>query len=382
MKDSGTNLTVCIVTQNDVAVIPATLHSMTNLMINVIIADRDSDDGTQRVAREFDATVIELRPTTTASQAWEEVFKQADSEWILKLNPAQLLSIEDLSELLRELSTAKDDFFLVPEYCQAGSDNYFYRPVLLRKSLSDSYDPVLDEFNLKGGRLINRVEIQYPRDELYQKYLQSRLKAVRAGLKDEPRNITYLYRVAYYYRKLNMINQFRTAVQDGIKIMTECALESIIKEPSTAGLFGYYADSLVQQDQSTSPMVDSLVSLQENIPADVRLNRPLARLLQDNKQHQAARWLLEEAVQLAVQPSCQTVTHKENFIEPVINLLDLIRMTDNEEALVDTLLNIYLLAQKYNFDSRSLFQHLHNYQHDFFRLIEAILKRKLKEIRS
>ena len=51
MKDSGTNLTVCIVTQNDVAVIPATLHSMTNLMINVIIADRDSDDGTGSAGR-------------------------------------------------------------------------------------------------------------------------------------------------------------------------------------------------------------------------------------------------------------------------------------------------------------------------------------------
>ncbi len=380
MSSSGNNLTICIVTHNDVAVIPATLNSIVGDVFQVAVIDRGSKDGTQRVAREFDATVYDMTSNSSNEQAWKQAIKLIESEWILKLNPAQLLSIADPDQLLSTLDNTLASFFLVPEYESDDLYNYYYRPVLLRNSQLETYDPILDEFNLIGGKLITGIGISYTCNDEHRKYLQVRLDMVKTALESDPKNITYLYRNAYLCRRLNLTGQFQKALQDGIRIMTECDPENILNVPAATSLFGYYAESLSQLEHCEPSIVESLLNLQKNLPVDVRLNRSLAQLLDKQEQPQIARQLLEDAIQTAVQPSCQTITHKENFIYPIVDLLALIRRNKDEDALVEMLLKIHVLCQKWNFDSRSLFKYLHVYQNEFFSRIETNLKRILKEI--
>ncbi|MFH1851401.1 MAG: glycosyltransferase [Candidatus Neomarinimicrobiota bacterium] len=373
-------LTVCVITRDDVATVPLCLSSLTDVAVEILLVDCGSSDGTVRVAREFDATVIELTGATGKAMACQTAVTAARFDWLLYLQPDQWLTVDDQDKLRQRLSTGPATTYLAAEYRIDNPEDFFYRPTLFHRSDLPEYDPVLDEFRPDRHSFLAGVGIYRNNIDSYLRRVTERLSVIDERLRQVPENINYLYHKAFYHRELGQADHFQNAVLDGIRRMTTCPPEQVIAEPAAAGLFGYYADSLIKQGQYTPQMVESLVHLQQNLPADVRLNRPLAHLLRQSGRLDEARALLEEAVQLAFQPVCGTLTHYNNFIEPVVDLLDLVRTTGAEDDLINTLLNIQVLTQQHEFDGRSLFQFLNLHQPDFFNLIEGVMKRKIEQI--
>lgn len=373
-------LSVVIFARNSVAGLPNCINSIQDLSDDIIVVDWASRDGTGRVAREFDCRVLELEQDTGNDVAWHEVTKKISNDWVLKIQAFQEVKVNDLLNFRNQLNSADNNFLQIPEFLPDSRYDYYYRTAVVNRSGWDTYNPFLDEFVLSGSLFIDDLEIRVNRKDGYKAHVRKILANVETGLLEDENNIELLSRRSYCHKLLNQEDRFNNSVADAIRIMTTIEPEKVIRNYCSVELFGHYANSLLQQKSIASEQVDSLLNLYQNLIPDPRLTVPLALLLHKKGKSDLALTILEKTLTIIWRPVSQTITHSENFLQPVILMLSIIRETQDEERMVNVLLNIYSLIQENGFDPRDLFQYLNDNEPDFFQLIEGILIRKKDEV--
>ena len=374
-------ITVGIITNNDIAGIPQTLKSVTDLGLNPIVVDIGSSDGTQRVAGEFDARVLEMKAETSESQAWSALLEQVETDWVLKVNPGQIIAMVAATDLMECLKKEQCTNILLREYDINHQGDFFYRNALVKKAFANSYQAEENSFKIDDGCYSNNISLKYTNREFYFFDLENRLDKINQKLASKPTCISSLFLRAWYYQQLEKHQEFSVAVQDGIKTLTDCDPVELIGDASTAGIFGFYAESLTRLDIVPPGAVDSLVQLKANMPNDIRLNRPLAKLLAKDKQYDSAISLLQAGIFHTVNSQTQNLSYFHGFIWPVIDLLELLIDTSNEDNIINLMLDLQVRAKKLNFDVQTMFEYIFSNNKDLFRLLEGGLKRKLEDIK-
>jgi GT2 family glycosyltransferase len=90
---------VCLILQNAESTLEQTLQSLTDDVNEIIIVDLGSTDGTRDIASRFPTQLHSLSAQSNKSQAAYYAFEHSKSDYVLLLQPGEILSPEDIRKL-------------------------------------------------------------------------------------------------------------------------------------------------------------------------------------------------------------------------------------------------------------------------------------------
>ncbi|GEM_PF-5530914 len=385
MKNTA-NISLCIVTGNNAEHLPITLSTVYPLINEIIVIDLGSVDGTQRIAREFDATVIDGNNVNYA-EARKRAYDQAHGDWILQLDPGHELVGNNIRQIHRHLSTNHFQAYYLKEYSLENPDDFYYKPCLYRKMSGLEFNPVIDEGPILFGKqtdvienrdskigLLREVVLYHHVKELRNKQMRNTVAAIKAALDTDPHDVELYYRLALLYRRLGQENDSRIATQNGIQVLTEKSADTMLTISGATGLFGFFAEDLLRNNLIDKNTINSLVQLQNALAPDIRFKLALAKLLQKVDRDKEAIYLLQEAIMLALIPAWDSFSFYECFVEPVCLLLEILHQRESGDELLKTIVNIQALAEKQDLNIRSVFTYLNEFRPDLLNFIDGMLK--------
>lgn len=389
-KDQMPHISLCIVTKDNASHIPLTLSSVKNIVDEIVVVDLGSTDGTQRIAREFDAKVIDNLKDEKVTEARKIALENAQGDWILQLDPGHEIVMGKNPDFRSKLKSNSHDGFFIREYSLENLQDYYYQPVLYKNLPDLTFNQIFDESpilcsqsseDLPGSNfnigLMQDIRIYHRANDLKIQKLRENINGIHEALRNDSQNISLYFYLAFFQRELGNKDEFQIAVQKGIQIMTQNKVDLMIETKESTGLFGFFAESLVQQNVTEIRTINSLIKLQRTLPADIRLNTPLAVLLQKIGRTKEALELLQEAIRLSYIPRWNTLSYYDSFVLPVYQFLEIIRQSQNENEFLRVILNIQNLSGSHGFGMRSFFIFLKEHHPEFLNMIDGVLKRKL-----
>jgi tetratricopeptide (TPR) repeat protein len=391
MNQTAVSISLCTVSCNSARYLPLTLSSGSGLAEEIVVVDLESTDGSRRIAREFDAIVIERPLTESRNTAWEAALETARGEWILLLEPGHELVVRDRQKVSDLLTRGSPAAYFLPEYSLPNPEDYYFNPLLFKKSERLKFNPVFHESPVtytrrlqNNGRysalgFITDLTVFHRHQLLQEKQLRENIQRIKETLAQDPQNIPLYFYLAVFYKRLGLNQEVQAITQEGIRLLTQKEVDEYLELEESAGLLGFFAEELVRQEVFEPKTINSLVHLQHALPPVILLNKPLAGLLHRLGRTVEAVQLLEEAIRLSLKPAWNMLSFQESFVEPIYQLLEIVRQIGSEEDLLRVILNIQTLAIRHRFEMRPVFSYLHVYQPEFLDLIDGILKRTMEQ---
>jgi len=387
MKNKADSISLCVVTKDNAEHLPITLSTAYPLVSEIIVVDLGSVDGTQRIAKEFDATVMESDHLVNYAQARKQAYELAKGDWILQLDPGHELVGNNVRQIHQHLSTDHFQTYYLKEYSLENPDDFYYKPCLYRKMPGLEFNPIIDELpvllnkhteaskseSTKAGFLREAVLYHHVK-VLRNRQMKYNIDAIKTALVADPDDVDLYYRLALLYRRLGQANDSRIATQNGIQALTKKDAETMLTIPGATGLFGFFAEELIRNNVIDKNTISSLVQLQNSLPPDIRFKLSLAKLLQRASRDKEAIYLLQEAIMLALIPAWESFSFYECFVEPVCLLLEILHQRESGDELLKAIVNIQALADKQGLNIRSVFACLNESRPELLNFIDGMLK--------
>ena len=299
-------ISLCMIVKNEERFLAQCLHSVADVVDEIIIVDTGSTDRTIEIAKSFGASIIEREWRNDFAWARNESIKSATKRWILFLDADEELTPESKPEL-RKLRSAPAHHHAVWVRCYNKSDDYRgtgdMSHVLIRifpnapeirfRGLIHEYPSVNGDANGLQAVLapINIVHHGYLKEVVAQRNkLQRNLDIVKAAAEQDPTD------------PFHWFNLGTTAFQAGDYEQTRDALEEMIRKNGSAKR-GFMPNGLALLaetycDKLGDPVNGERISRRalELAPRYANAHFQLGKALVAQKRHEEAREAYKAAI--------------------------------------------------------------------------------------
>lgn len=385
-------ITCVTITRDHSASLPNLLHSVRTFADSVVVFDCGSSDGTDYIAREFDAHVVGI-PDQDLEDVSHQIQSEIDTDYILIIPPIYALEIAKPSAVKKQLADASADVFFLPDYCLNNPLDYLPRPSLWKKTDQPipsgllqtviTAEPVYEGLiDIHHTQFLSQPGIRLRSKTGQRTMIHSRWEMIAASLKKDARDSQTFMDGIMYLTVLDQPQRKRELLDKAIEWLTGEDPSDLVQTWQTSGILGLFVQSLLDNNLDPGDSFESLEKLQSNLLPDIRFISGLGYLYWKRGEAEKALKSWMEAIYLGLRSVWTTTTFFESVVDPFTGLINALYDRQEDESLINITTQIQQTANKYHVDLKPLFVSLNHSHPDLLQYLEEKLKNRIETIKE